>query len=535
MGQAESSQASHDPSLSTNAAFHVLRVADHSPAAEAGLEPFFDFIVGAQGRQLGDEIDLLTDILEESEGSQISLQVYSTKRKQVRDVYVVPSTEWSAEGGGTGQVDGEPSLLGLSLRLCNPHHALEQVWHVLEVLEGSPAQSAGLVPFGDWIIGYAGGVLRGEGDFYDVVEAHTDKPLRLFVYNADYDVTREAILVPNRTWGGEGLLGAGVGYGLLHRIPKPQDQPRVASQHDQAASTRSAPQNPSQAAPPPVSSAKTAPPPQSRYIQPPPPPQSQQAPRSHPPPPPSASAPSTSLPHRNSDTLSSLSSPPRANPAKNPLYASPPPRSQNPLSPPPRTSPGGPTTAPRPHPPPPPPPLGGSAVASPPPPTRRTAAIETTNGRSPNRNPNPTGSRTYVLPPPAPRSSISASSATPSMNANASSTSPRGPSATTYTSHPSFSYGGNRQASVSRSSVSSDRQLAPSTQFGPSAGSAPYETSLTFGEYDESEGVSVVPSATSPDDDGGTYGQTSPFRDYGGAGARGNAGAAQVIAEEADE
>lgn len=99
------------------------------------------------------------------------------------------------------------------MRLCNPQHALEQVWHVLEVLEGSPAQSAGLVPFGDWIIGYSGGVLRGEGDFYDVVESHTDKSLRLFVYNSDYDVTRETILVPNRTWGGEGLLGAGVGYG----------------------------------------------------------------------------------------------------------------------------------------------------------------------------------------------------------------------------------------------------------------------------------------------------------------------------------
>lgn len=30
--------------------------------------------------------------------------------------------------------------------------------------------------------------------------------------------------MPNRAWGGEGLLGCGVGYGLLHRIPKPQDR-----------------------------------------------------------------------------------------------------------------------------------------------------------------------------------------------------------------------------------------------------------------------------------------------------------------------
>ena len=33
----------------------------------------------------------------------------------------------------------------------------------------------GLVPFGDWIIGYSGGILRGEGDFYDVVEAVSNR------------------------------------------------------------------------------------------------------------------------------------------------------------------------------------------------------------------------------------------------------------------------------------------------------------------------------------------------------------------------
>lgn len=72
-----------------------------------------------------------------------------------------------------------------------------QVWHILDIIEGSPAQDAGLVPFGDWVIGYAGGVLRGEQDLYRVIEAHEDRPLRLFVYNADYEVTREVVIVPN--------------------------------------------------------------------------------------------------------------------------------------------------------------------------------------------------------------------------------------------------------------------------------------------------------------------------------------------------
>lgn len=33
-------------------AYHVLRVAESSPAAEAGIEPFFDYIVGIGGQQV---------------------------------------------------------------------------------------------------------------------------------------------------------------------------------------------------------------------------------------------------------------------------------------------------------------------------------------------------------------------------------------------------------------------------------------------------------------------------------------------------
>jgi hypothetical protein len=39
------------------------------------------------------------------------------------------------------------------MRVCQPYIATDNVWHVLDVIEGSPAESAGLVPIGDWIIG----------------------------------------------------------------------------------------------------------------------------------------------------------------------------------------------------------------------------------------------------------------------------------------------------------------------------------------------------------------------------------------------
>lgn len=57
------------------------------------------------------------------------------------------------------------------MRVCEPEFSLDNVWHVLDVLEGSPAESAGLVPYGDWIVGWSGGVLSAESDFYDLVEA----------------------------------------------------------------------------------------------------------------------------------------------------------------------------------------------------------------------------------------------------------------------------------------------------------------------------------------------------------------------------
>ena len=61
--------------------------------------------------------------------------------------------------------------------MCEFESAADNVWHVLEVMEGSPAESAGLVPYGDWIIGWSGGVLSAENDFYDVVEAVWRSPL----------------------------------------------------------------------------------------------------------------------------------------------------------------------------------------------------------------------------------------------------------------------------------------------------------------------------------------------------------------------
>ncbi|KAJ6557352.1 GRASP55/65 PDZ-like domain-containing protein [Mycena vulgaris] len=208
MGAGQSTQFATPPSR----ALHVLRVTPESPASKTTIEPLFDFVVGFEGDSLASQNNIdavaLERIVEGHEGRTLNLLVWNTKSQETRVVPIVPSRAWSLPPGQS-QGDGaaQPSLLGLSMRMCEPEFAMDNVWHVLDVLEGSPAESAGLVPYGDYITGWSGGVLSAENDFYDLVEAHVDKPLRVYVYSHDFDALREVVLVPNRHWGGEGLLG----------------------------------------------------------------------------------------------------------------------------------------------------------------------------------------------------------------------------------------------------------------------------------------------------------------------------------------
>jgi hypothetical protein len=89
----------------------------------------------------------------------------------------------------------------------------------------SPADLAGLLPYSDYILGTPEGILHGESGLGELVEDHIGRPLRLYVYNNEYDVTREITIHPSREWGGEGALGCVLGYGALHRLPAPLSEP----------------------------------------------------------------------------------------------------------------------------------------------------------------------------------------------------------------------------------------------------------------------------------------------------------------------
>lgn len=92
----------------------------------------------------------------------------------------------------------------------------------------SPADAAGLLPYGDYVIGSPEGLVRGESGLSELVDDFLNRPLRLYVYNHEYNVTRPVTITPTRAWGGEGALGCVLGFGALHRIPAGLDEPPPA-------------------------------------------------------------------------------------------------------------------------------------------------------------------------------------------------------------------------------------------------------------------------------------------------------------------
>lgn len=62
----------------------------------------------------------------------------------------------------------------------------------------------------------------------DPAKQHISRPLDLHIYNHEYDLTRLVTITPSRNWGGSGALGCVLGYGALHRLPVPLNEPPQA-------------------------------------------------------------------------------------------------------------------------------------------------------------------------------------------------------------------------------------------------------------------------------------------------------------------
>ncbi|KAI1625075.1 GRASP55/65 PDZ-like domain-containing protein [Exophiala viscosa] len=182
--------------------FQVLR----NTNKELPLEPWFDFIIGINGHFIDSpDPDLFTTELRNCAGGYCSLDLWNAKGQKSHSLTIT--------------VPAPPESLGLSLQLA-PLNSTQNIWHVLTVPSPlSPAHQAGLLPHSDYILGSPSGTLKGEAALGELVEDHLNRSLVLWVYNSEFDVVREVELVPRRGWGGEGAVGAVLGFGALHRLP----------------------------------------------------------------------------------------------------------------------------------------------------------------------------------------------------------------------------------------------------------------------------------------------------------------------------
>ncbi|KAI1381713.1 GRASP55/65 PDZ-like domain-containing protein [Hypoxylon crocopeplum] len=187
--------------------FQVLR----NTNLDLGVEPWFDFIVGINGRVIDNpDPRLFAQEVRNCAGANVALGLWSAKGQRTRVLHVA--------------VPADTRALGLSLQ-WTPLAVASNVWHVLDVPANSPADHAGLLPYSDYILGTPDGILHGESGLGEMVDDYIGRPLKLWVYNNEYNVTREVEIVPSREWGGEGALGCVLGYGALHRLPPPLSEP----------------------------------------------------------------------------------------------------------------------------------------------------------------------------------------------------------------------------------------------------------------------------------------------------------------------
>ncbi|KAL9942933.1 hypothetical protein D7B24_000501 [Verticillium nonalfalfae] len=187
--------------------FQVLR----NTNLELSVEPWFDFIIGINGRPLDSpNAALFAQEVRNCAGGSVSLALWSAKGQRTRELHI--------------PVPADSASLGLSLQ-WTALAVVANIWHVLDVAANSPADLAGLLPYSDYILASPEGALHGESGLSELVDDFIGRPLRLYVYNNEYNVTREVTIQPSREWGGEGALGCVLGYGALHRLPAPLNEP----------------------------------------------------------------------------------------------------------------------------------------------------------------------------------------------------------------------------------------------------------------------------------------------------------------------
>ncbi|KAL9649309.1 hypothetical protein ABK040_014612 [Willaertia magna] len=274
----------NEPSIPTEniIGYQVVCVSHNSPAEKAGLCPYFDFILTI------DDIDVTQEdrqffltYIGRSINQPLKMTVFSLKYMKNRSVTLIPTNDWNyhhhtksnkSNISSTINNNNEPlqqqpleiqsnqtlnnttnttiitekqqqqtknsMCLGCSIRYESVKNALNCVWHVISVYEGSPASKASLCSDGtDYILGYDNRLFSEPNELTELltyyqhslvvnnvdslVDSYNNNNaiyLSLFVYNWKMDAFRHVVVNMS-----EHHLGIDVGNGYLHTIPPPNN------------------------------------------------------------------------------------------------------------------------------------------------------------------------------------------------------------------------------------------------------------------------------------------------------------------------
>lgn len=179
--------------------YRVLEVLEGSPAHEAALQLFTDFIISVNGTVLQHSEMPFQEIIRRNSNCKITLEVFNIISKETREVKVTPK-EWGGEG-----------VLGVSLRFEELQEALDQIIHVTHVQPGSPAELSGIMPQEDYILGSFDFFMKDVDELLIFASCH--EQVKLCLYSQKSKQARQVILK-----GGGNSLGIEVGTGALHTL-----------------------------------------------------------------------------------------------------------------------------------------------------------------------------------------------------------------------------------------------------------------------------------------------------------------------------
>jgi len=233
MGNAETKEGSYG--------YRIMKVAPGSPAQQAGLIEFLDFIIDLSSEKehapfTGNYTDFFK-IVQNCEDQQATMKVYNMLYRKTRVITIVPSRKWETSD----------SLLGALVRYEEYATAHERVLRISEVYPNSPAALSGMQPRVDYILGtpqYLYTDLNELANFIEMTqEKETVKSLEIYLFSSQTNSVRSTLILPNRNWGGKGLLGCEFGLGILNYLPQLDDNIFVSTLLENPIETLDQPEN----------------------------------------------------------------------------------------------------------------------------------------------------------------------------------------------------------------------------------------------------------------------------------------------------